>query len=120
LRIILDTGEGHRAEWLLTAEEYIEELGVTRYVGQLSDAAEKSGSEKSLVSPSKNDVSSCNEEMIARIIDEALDRKLAPVKQMIRQSQEKGPRLQDIIGGVGYIIGLAGIAAYMAGRKKNR
>jgi nickel transport protein len=47
-----------------------------------------------------------------------LDKKLAPVKEMILKSQEQKPRLQDIMGGVGYIIGLAGIVAYMSSRKK--
>jgi len=32
--------------------------------------------------------------------------------------QNKGPQINEIIGGIGYIIGLAGIAAYFSNRKK--
>jgi nickel transport protein len=118
LHIILETGEGHRAEWLLAAEEYIEGPGVQGSEEQVNDSSEKQVRERSLPSSLADIASECNEEDIARIVEEVLDKKLAPVKEMILKSQEQKPRLQDIMGGVGYIIGLAGIVAYMSSRKK--
>jgi nickel transport protein len=37
--------------------------------------------------------------------------------RMIAASQEKGPTMSDIVGGLGYIIGLVGLGAYVRYRK---
>ncbi|GFM35701.1 hypothetical protein DSM19430T_03850 [Desulfovibrio psychrotolerans] len=52
------------------------------------------------------------------IVEEALEKKLAPIRRQLAEESQRGPSLQDIIGGIGYIIGLAGIAAFMAARRK--
>ena len=52
------------------------------------------------------------------VIDEALDRKLDPVIKLIRDSHKQGPSVTEIIGGIGYIFGLVGVAVYFSNRKK--
>lgn len=55
-------------------------------------------------------------------IEEALDRKLAPLVaevRRLRQAEER-PGFTEILGGIGYIVGLAGLAAYLAYRKKGK
>jgi nickel transport protein len=49
---------------------------------------------------------------IDKAIEKALDKKLAPVLRMLAEMQEQKVRLTDVLGGIGYIIGLVGIAAY--------
>ena len=123
LKIIVNTGEGHRAEWLLPADEYLEETGEDM---QSETAVSVSGAavhtakdeEQGPLSPVRRQFS-CDEEVVTRIDDDALDRKLAPLKAMLQQSRDSGPDFRDILGGIGYIIGLAGIAAYISSRKKN-
>jgi nickel transport protein len=51
-------------------------------------------------------------------IEKALDRKLKPVMRLLAESQQKGPSLSEILGGIGYIIGLVGIAAYFKSRRE--
>ena len=45
---------------------------------------------------------------IERIVDAALDAKLSPIKRMLAEPTEAGPKLRDIIGCFGLIIGLIG------------
>jgi nickel transport protein len=49
---------------------------------------------------------------IDQAIEKALDKKLAPVMRMLTEMQEQKVRLTDVLGGLGYIFGLVGIAAY--------
>jgi nickel transport protein len=49
---------------------------------------------------------------IDKVIEKALDKKLAPIMRMLAEMQEPKVRLTDVLGGLGYIFGLAGVAAY--------
>jgi len=53
-------------------------------------------------------------------MERVIDRKLKPVMGILvklREDSEK-PRLTEIIGGIGYIVGLMGIAMYLKSRRK--
>jgi nickel transport protein len=58
---------------------------------------------------------------LKKYLEDMLEAKLAPVRQMLGRilaaQQDESPRLRDIIGGIGWIIGLLGLAAYMRNRK---
>ncbi|MDA3969745.1 MAG: hypothetical protein PF442_00175 [Desulfobulbaceae bacterium] len=113
LRIIINTGEGHRGEWLLEAAEYLGD-GEGESV---STRDQKSVAEVALASMTTKP-STTDEELIRRVVEEAMDKKLSPIKRMLAESQNKGPSLQDILGGIGYILGLAGIIAYIKSNPK--
>lgn len=122
LKIILNTGEGHRAEWFLPADEYLESYGEERHAEVTADSADSADVDHEQMSHRSvipEGISACNEQVVSRLIEQALDKKLAPLKEMMQQSRDSGPDFRDIIGGIGYIMGLAGIAAYMSSRKKN-
>ena len=42
----------------------------------------------------------------------------APLRAMLVGEKEKGPGLTEIVGGLGWLVGLAGIAAYFAAKGK--
>lgn len=112
LHIIAEAGEGHRGTWLLKAADY--------GAGPSGDKMEKS-EEKSQahIAPTGTDApiqSSCEE--LERRIEETVAAELAPVKRMLAKEQTHQTSLQDILGGLGYIFGLAGIAFYFQARKK--
>ncbi len=113
LQIIISVGEGHRGEWLLEADDYLE--------GGLEGVPtpQKSVAE-SLPADSAAKVLSTDDERVRQMMEDVLDRKLAPVKRMLSKSQDRGPTLQDILGGLGYLLGLAGIVAYMKSKKNER
>jgi nickel transport protein len=47
-----------------------------------------------------------------KALEKALDKKLAPVMRTLAEMQEQKVRLTDVLGGLGYIFGLVGVAAY--------
>ena len=51
-------------------------------------------------------------------VEAIVRRELEPVKRMLASLSQKGPGVTEIIGGIGYILGLFGIMAYMKSRKK--
>jgi nickel transport protein len=112
LTIVLEAGMGHRAEWTLSKEELAP-------IGQTSVAAPRDPSQQAPQAGTPGTVSTDTApsappqaETIEQAIEKALDRKLAPVMKMLAESRDPGVRLSDVLGGIGYIIGLVGIAAY--------
>lgn len=55
---------------------------------------------------------------VERIVNSALDAKLAPIKRTLLEQVEAGPGLREIIGGIGWIFGLVGVAAYFKSRSR--
>ena len=109
LTVVVDVGEGHRGSWLLTPADY---LGENNHHETLpAPPKEYSQSEIKSAVP-------LNHSAIERIIDQSLQRELAPIKRMLAMERQKKITLQDILGGVGYILGLAGIAAYFKSKKR--
>ena len=67
----------------------------------------------------------CDEKALINSIGTIMDDKLAPVLQkqavlekLILEEKFSGPKITDIIGGIGWIIGLAGIAAFFLSSKR--
>ncbi len=54
---------------------------------------------------------------IDKVIEKALDKKLAPIMRTLAEMQEQKIRLTDVLGGLGYIFGLVGVAAYFKRKK---
>jgi len=50
-------------------------------------------------------------------VEAIVHRELEPVKRMLAELSQSGPGVTEIVGGIGYIIGLFGIVAYMKSRK---
>jgi len=111
MRIELIAGMGHRGEWMVRAED-------------LEVAPERtSNSQPSVHGPHANrgaptSTTTLGPEDIERIVEAALDRKLEPVKRMIAETRPAEHSISDIIGGIGYILGLVGLAAYVNYRRK--
>jgi len=106
LKIVLIASMGHRAEYTISADE----LGDT--VGSIKEKLEEP---VSVVSP---EVSSFDLKEIQSLIEDALDKKLKPIMKEIKKSQEDKISPTEIIGGIGYIIGIFGIIAYFLSRKR--
>jgi len=107
LRIVLNAGMGHRAEWMIPESE-IQEAGAY--------SVSKKGGESS--QPTGAGGISVNKEEIKGLIEESLERKLRPIVRMMAELQSKGPSVTEIVGGIGYIFGLMGVALYFLSRRK--
>jgi len=45
-----------------------------------------------------------------------VEEKVAPLRRILLDQQEKGPGMTEIFGGIGYLLGLAGLLAYARSR----
>jgi len=109
LKVVLTASMGHRAEYIIPANEL---RGVTGLI------KEKSKEPIPAVSP---EISSFDLKEIQLLIEDALDKKLGPIMREMREikkSQEDKISPTEIIGGIGYIIGIFGIVAYFLSRKR--
>ena len=123
LTIVLKAGMGHQAKWVVPAAEILEaagEVGVELAEPPMELPIEETfpDEEESEIEPSDQLGPRLTEAEVRRIVEEALDRKLEPMKKMLVESQETGPTVTEIVGGIGYIFGLLGVAAYLMSRRK--
>lgn len=115
LLIIANAGEGHRSQWRLAAEEYLP-ASTTETAGP----AEPRPSQPVHPRPQANQQVAITEEQLKAIVDQSVAEQLRPLQRQLLLLSEKKTTLQDIIGGIGYILGLAGIAAYMRSKKEDK
>ncbi len=93
--ITVTGGEGHQSEWLIPASEYLAETITAKLPPQQTLSNEEL------------------EELFRKILAE----ELAPLKRTLAKSREQKPGFRDIMGGIGYLLGLAGLIAWLKNRK---
>jgi nickel transport protein len=126
LKVALKASAGHLAERTIPAEEivgvaYAAESSVPE-VGVETDiqaVVPLTGPKVEKESPVPETVGLSREE-VQRLIDESLDRKLAPIINMLTESLDDEPEISDVIAGIGYIFGLVGVALYFRYRGKSK
>jgi nickel transport protein len=110
MRIVLQAGMGHKGEWTIPAGE---------------NASQKPGfdppaSQGTPSGPSepRNATPGVGLDEIRLVVEQSLDQRLGPVLKVLAERQDSGPTLRDILGGIGYIVGLMGLAAYIHFRRR--
>ena len=143
LKIVLSAGPGHQGHWRLAEKEVRAALAgkqVSDTVdteGQKADSAEQHALPEKTGTPAAQGSSEIHRkkdsavhktvdkavkdavaEALDRKLDEKLDQKLAPVMRMLSDLKDPGPSASEIFGGIGYILGLFGVAAYIYSRRR--
>jgi len=108
MKIVTQAGMGHRGEWTIPPSE-IAPTGPEQKVSPKTSATSKP----------QIGTTSVSLDQIRGVLEQSLDQRFNPVLKMLAESQDKGPTLTNILGGIGYILGLAGLAAYMHFRRKS-
>lgn len=112
LKIVLVAGSGHSNHWIVRAEE----LGGAD-TGQGSPPKTALPLSGSVSETPDGTSSSCpNVREIEQIVQYSLDQKLAPLRA---QLADPAWGLRDVVAGIGYILGLMGLAAYIQNRKQS-
>jgi nickel transport protein len=112
LKLVLVAGMGHRAEFTLSEDEVREAMGIkgrkSEVQSQKPSPSTKEEREGITIAPSITNTE------IEAIVEGAIDKKLQPMMRMLVKLQENAgrPGITEIIGGIGYIIGILGIVAY--------
>lgn len=113
LNIIVDVGEGHRGRWLLEPADYLIDPPLSDKKGAADSSSPQKYGMQSVLTNTTPD--SC--EQLGSLIEQIVAKELAPIKRTLAENKEKKIDLQSILGGLGYIFGLAGIAFYYKGKK---
>jgi nickel transport protein len=107
LRLVLTASMGHRAEFTLKVEK-------------ADEAAPAPTAEpvKTTGEPSPDTIT-VDMRQLRAIMEETMDQRMKPIYRSLADAQrEENPSLSDIIGGIGYIIGIMGLVLYFRSRKK--
>ncbi len=113
--IVADLGDGHAAEYTLSAEE----LGVPETADssapEITEASEKASAPNAVVE-SKAPVNSGGV-IQASALEKIVAKQIVPLREQIERYENR-VRLHDILGGIGYLFGLAGVVFYINSRKR--
>jgi len=113
MKVVLLAGMGHKAEWTISASELQgndpEPIDPEEIKKPVSKKVERISTSPCL-----------NAEEIRNVVEKTMDKKLQPMMRDLRKSlnPDQAPGFREILGGIGYIIGLIGVAAYFHSRKK--
>ena len=123
LKITLKAGMGHQAEWTIPVED-IESTAPVANTPVRKITANKENLNPGAAPQEQHPTAAVRAPdgpglaEIEAMVEKALDKKLKPVLKMLAESRDKEPTIGDVLGGIGYIIGLIGIAAYFRYRKR--
>jgi nickel transport protein len=115
LLIVVEAAMGHRGEWLLKADSYLpgaeKAAAVTAPVGSTPGSASTT---HAVVAKA----GSIDQQTWEASLDKSLERHLAPIREMLTELTIHRTSLTDVLGGLGYIIGIFGILAYFMSKKQ--
>lgn len=101
--VVAETGDGHRAEWRVSAAE----LG-PGFPGGAPQAAD------GLAGPPSQHLPAGAE--LAVLVEQAVARQVRPLREELALAQGRA-MLRDVLGGIGYILGLAGLLVWWRSRR---
>jgi len=117
LEITINSGDGHKNSWRLDAADYLGASGNSPAAAPISST---SAAPAAAPAPVQKTDKPCalDQQQLSRLIESVLDKQLGPIRRSLAEQQDKGVSLQDILSGIGYILGLAGITAYFKSQGK--
>lgn len=134
--VTLDAGQGHAGSWTLQAEDFAdtatEQPASTNTIAPTTDTkvqASSQPSSRTIEQPSKQNTTTpaatvtLTKTELDTLIRTAVRQELIPIKAQVAklnaQILQPATNMKDIFGGIGYILGLLGLAAFMQYRKKS-
>jgi nickel transport protein len=112
LKIVLTASMGHKNEYILAADE------IEGAAGDQAAEAPAPEAQPPAASPAENAAAArVDTAQLQKIVDESLDRKLKPVITKLTRLEQHGPSVSEILGGIGYILGLMGIIMYFKSKR---
>jgi nickel transport protein len=109
-RIVADLNDGHRAEFSVAAAQlptFLPQASPRRSSPQGSPSAGADGSVAATAAPAA----------LEAMVDAAVARHVGPLREQIAAYEDK-IRWHDVLGGIGYIAGMSGLACYFLARRR--
>lgn len=122
--VIASSADGHRAEWRIGAAELM--AGFPAGQDVMPSASDAGQPALDAASTQRHHASTAGRDAESRetldrhtiaAIEQAVARQLHPLREQLLAAQDRA-RLQDILGGIGYILGLTGLALWWHARSK--
>ncbi|MEW6262338.1 MAG: hypothetical protein AB1641_04600 [Thermodesulfobacteriota bacterium] len=112
LRLEVEAGSGHKGEFTLKAEELPAPAGPSETkASQARPAAPVPAGPLAAAVPGPS--APVDLEQIKKVVEQAVDARIKPLAASIAQlKKDQGPGFTEIVGGLGYIFGLLGLAMY--------
>ena len=125
MKVVLLAGMGHKGEWIIPLSD-IETVSAdaTAQVAEKNSqpfiSAEPNQAKSALPTAGGNPdpAGYVTAAEIRNAVEGALDAKLKPVMKLLVETRQSGPSVTDILGGIGYIFGLIGVAAYFSAKRR--
>ena len=116
LTVVVNAGEGHQNRWKISREEFSgaeasKEPLLLAYEPKKTVGVTSSNPKLYTQKDLDNAVRLAKEDQETRVI--------VPLRRELAQAQNPGISLRDIVGGLGWLIGLGGIFAWLSARRKN-
>jgi nickel transport protein len=105
--VIAQAADGHRAEWRVTADELAAGFPDSQGGPGIGTAP------PSAMPPAALDP------RVEAAVGRAVARQIAPLRRELAAARRQA-RLQDVLGGLGYVVGLAGFGLWWRGRRPGR
>jgi len=120
LKIVVEASMGHRGEWLLKADSYLTGMEAEKAAAPDASAAHAPASEPSPTqAASQSKAAGLDQKALEEALNKTLQHQLAPMKEMLTDLSIHRTTPTDVIGGIGYILGIFGLLAFLQS-KKNR
>jgi nickel transport protein len=123
LKIVIEAGMGHRGEWQMSEKDFAAPSDAPMDAAPIPEETAGTNQQpnmdhgKSSSAPvSPNSISAIQ---LEAIVEKAVEKKIAPLMAALAEAQDKEPSIRDIMGGIGYILGLMGIAAFVRYKRKS-
>jgi len=118
LVIRLTASMGHQAEYVVPASDLSDKIPA----GPAAEAVSAKGPARSPDEASDSLESlpvqhQASTEDIEQAVEKALSRQLAPIRRALEESRRER-RFSDVVGGIGYIVGLMGLILYFRNRQR--
>lgn len=114
-RFYANLGAGHVAQILLPADELPDDLpGLDGQIAVVPQRAVTSTADAGIKGNGGNNASE-----LSRLVNKAVAKQVIPLRKEIMGLREKA-RFQDALGGIGYIFGIFGVAAWLVARQKEQ
>lgn len=122
----IDLGDGHMAQWRIGADELTESLPEAAVGAAVVPDPPSGRDEDARQNDAEADEAGhrVSQTDVQEAVSKAVSREIKPLQRQINvlreqlESYEETIRFRDILGGVGYLVGLAGLAFYFLGAKR--
>ena len=119
LRLLLKAGQGHQAEWTVAYDEFADApRPATDMVVEEQPATSAPATAAPVPAASSASSAPTAGGLTAAQVESIVKREVEPLKRMLAELHDAGPSVAEILGGIGWIFGLFGVAAYMKSRRR--